>query len=499
MDNLIVVVDNIKDWRPYFPSDQIVPVQRYLFDRTFQENRNLRVINLCNKNSYLKHGYYCSMLAEARNHRVIPKLKTLNDLSKKKIYLQDLEDFREIIERLGQKLDKKGTGEEQIRFKIHFSKTVEKRFEELGRKIFEYYPCPILEVELAHKDDGWKILAVEQLGLRDLAESEEDFFADSLDKYSAKLWRLPKNRKLYQYDMAVLLDPEEEQAPSDEAALKKFKAACERNGLYCEMITSKDISKLYEFDALFIRRTTSIRNSTYRMAKIAESEGIAVIDDPSSILKCTNKIFISNMLDRIGVPSIPGEFVSDAKEETVDHLIAEYGLPLVIKIPDGSFSVGVKKAADKEEAKQVISDFLKKSDLVLVQKFLYTDYDWRVGVLDKKALFACQYFMSENHWQIYNHEKDKQSEEFSGNFKTYPVDEIPQKVLNVAVKAASRVGNGLYGVDLKEDREGNVYVVEINDNPNIDSGIEDLVLGDELYDRLVHWFIREIKIKKGVL
>lgn len=497
MDNLIVVVDNIKDWRPYFPSDQIVPVQRYLFDRGFQENQNLRVINLCNKNGYLKHGYYCSMLAEARNHKVIPKLKTLNDLSKKTIYLQDLVDFHEIIDKLGKKLEKAGkTG--PIEFKTYFSRTQEKEFEELGRKVFEYYPCPILEVSLICKDSQWRVNSVEQLGMRDLKEGEEDFFAASLDKYSAKIWRLPKNRKLYQYDMAILLDPDEPQAPSDQGALKKIKSACERNGMYCETITTKDVSRLSEFDALFIRKTTSIQNSTYRMAKIAESEGIAVIDDPGSILKCTNKIYISNLLDRIGVPSIPGDFVSDAKDETVDRLAQEFGLPLVVKIPDGSFSVGVKKAADKDEAKKVIGDFLKKSDLVLVQKFLFTEYDWRVGVLDKKALFACQYFMSENHWQIYNHDKDKESEEFSGNFKTHRVEDVPERVLKVAVKAASKIGNGLYGVDLKEDKEGNVYVVEINDNPNIDSGVEDLALGDELYDRVVQWFIKEIKIKKAL-
>lgn len=495
MDSLIVIVDNIKDWKPYFPSDQIVPVRRYLFDRDFQEKKNLRVINLCNKNAYLELGYYASMLAEARNHKVIPKLKTLNDLGKKTIYLRDLEDFGGDIQKLGVKLDKSMQAS-PVSFTVFFSKTMDKKFESLGQKVFEYYPCPILKVTLERKKERWRISSVEQQGIGDLEGVEEDFFANSLDEYSAKIWRLPKSRKKYRYDLAILVDPDEDQAPSDEKAIAKFMAACTRNGIWCETITSKDVSKLVEFDALFIRKTTSIRNSTYRIAQAAETEGIVVIDDPSSILKCTNKIYIANLLDRIGLASIPGDFVSDAGLDTIAELIDRFGLPLVVKIPDGSFSVGVKKASSAQEAQDIIAEFLKKSDLVLVQKFLFTDYDWRVGILDKKPLFACQYFMSENHWQIYNHDKAKDSDEFSGNFKTYKVEDIPEKVVTTALKAASQIGAGLYGVDLKEDRDGNVYVVEINDNPNIDSGIEDLALGNELYDILVRWFVREIEKKK---
>ena len=32
-------------------------------------------------------------------------------------------------------------------------------------------------------------------------------------------------------------------------------------------------------------------------------------------------------------------------------------------------------------------------------------------------------------------------------------------------------------------------VIEVNDNPNIDAGIEDHVLGDELYERIMRVFV----------
>jgi glutathione synthase/RimK-type ligase-like ATP-grasp enzyme len=61
----------------------------------------------------------------------------------------------------------------------------------------------------------------------------------------------------------------------------------------------------------------------------------------------------------------------------------------------------------------------------------------------------------------------------------------------VATRAASLVGNGLYGVDLKQTEHG-VFVIEINDNPNLDSGVEDKVLKDDLYREILGEFISRI-------
>ena len=45
---------------------------------------------------------------------------------------------------------------------------------------------------------------------------------------------------------------------------------------------------------------------------------------------------------------------------------------------------------------------LAESALVLVQEYIFTEFDWRIGVLGGKPIYACQYFMVRNHWQIYN-------------------------------------------------------------------------------------------------
>ena len=59
------------------------------------------------------------------------------------------------------------------------------------------------------------------------------------------------------------------------------------------------------------------------------------------------------------------------------------------------------------------------------------------------------------------------------------------------MKAARAIGAGLYGVDLKE-RGDAVVVIEVNDNPNLEHGVEDLVGKEEVWTRILQWFIKRI-------
>jgi glutathione synthase/RimK-type ligase-like ATP-grasp enzyme len=67
--------------------------------------------------------------------------------------------------------------------------------------------------------------------------------------------------------------------------------------------------------------------------------------------------------------------------------------------------------------------------------------------------------------------------------------------LKTALKATSLIGKSLYGVDMKEV-DGKFYVIEINDNPNIDSGVEDKILKDKLYATIMEVFLNKIKSYK---
>ena len=114
-----------------------------------------------------------------------------------------------------------------------------------------------------------------------------------------------------------------------------------------------------------------------------------------------------------------------------------------------------------------------------------TTFDWRVGVIGGKPLFVCQYLMAKKHWQIVKHGADGRSHE--GGHNTVSLGEAPPAVIDIGLRAAQLIGDGLYGVDIKETADG-IFVVEVNDNPNIEHGIEDAAEIDQVWVELTRWF-----------
>jgi glutathione synthase/RimK-type ligase-like ATP-grasp enzyme len=169
------------------------------------------------------------------------------------------------------------------------------------------------------------------------------------------------------------------------------------------------------------------------------------------------------------------------------------GFPIVLKIPDGSFSRGIVKVDNVERLKAAAEDLFQHTALVLAQEFMFTEFDWRIGVLNREPLYACKYFMSRGHWQIYNHSAKGTAK--SGGFVTLPVREAPSEVVKLALRATAPIGDGLYGVDLKQSSD-RLAVIEVNDNPSIDAGVEDAYLGEDLYRRIMDEFLRRMERKR---
>jgi hypothetical protein len=130
--------------------------------------------------------------------------------------------------------------------------------------------------------------------------------------------------------------------------------AAKAEGLAPSLIDKEDFGKLAEFDALFIRETTSVNHHTFRFASRAEAEGLVVIDDPISILRCTNKVYQAELFLRHGIPSPRSMIVH---RDNRNHLFERLGSPCVLKRPDSSFSQGVVMAATETELREHLESF----------------------------------------------------------------------------------------------------------------------------------------------
>ncbi len=204
-------------------------------------------------------------------------------------------------------------------------------------------------------------------------------------------------------------------------------------------------------------------------------------------MRCTNKIYLAELMNRHGI-RIPKTLV--VQRDGIDRIKPELGLPCVLKQPDGAFSQGVVKVQTESGLADEAERLLAKSELIVAQSYMPTEFDWRIGVFDGQPLWACRYYMADGHWQIVRNLKGGRRR--SGRVEALPLDRVPGQVVRTAVRASRLIGDGLYGVDLKQIGRM-VYLVEINDNPSIDVGYEDKAAGDGLYTAILSVFAKRLE------
>lgn len=475
-----MVVDNPKRWPLKVPGMELVSAADYISEPRFAAVGNARVFNLCRSYRYQAEGYYVSLLAAARGHKAIPSVDTIQDMKLSSIVRIAGEEMDELIQRTLRPLKS-----DHFELSIYFGRNLTEKYDRLALSLFNQFPAPLLRATF-HRDGVWGITALKVIGAADIPEEHRAFVVEQAQHYLSRPSRRPRVKQAARFDMAILRDATESMSPSNDKAIKAFIEAAEELGIRAEEITKDDYGRIGEFDALFIRETTNVNHHTYRFSRRAAAEGLVVIDDPESIVRCTNKVYLAELMERHKLPTPKTVIFS---EDTLALVGERIGFPCVIKQPDSSFSAGVAKIESEKDFAARVEPLFEKSDLLLAQEFVPTDFDWRVGVLDGEPLFVCKYFMAEDHWQIIHREENRVDQ---GLFETIPIQKCPPGVVSLAVRAAKLIGRGLYGVDIKVIG-GRPKIIEVNDNPSIDGGVEDQVIGDLLYQQVMQHFLSRLE------
>lgn len=478
----LIILNNPAHWTFDIEEVEVVSAKAYLTESCYAELKNARVFNLCRSYRYQSVGYYVSLLAAARDHRAIPSVATIQDFRSQTIIRTIAEDIDDLIQKTLSKVTEK-----EFTLYVYFGQTVLPEYRYIGRALYNLFQAPLMKVSFDFTKK-WLIEQITPLSLGLIPEADQQHIADFARRYFSRKRFQKSQIQQYAYDLAILVNPEEKSAPSCKKALKKFEEAADELNVYTEFITKEDYSRLPEFDALFIRETTSVNHHTYRFSRKAFAEGLVVIDDPFSILRCANKVYLA---ERLAQAKVQAPKTVILQKDALKHTPAELGIsfPCVLKQPDSAFSQGVVKAENEAEFREKLDMLFEKSDLLIAQEFMQSDFDWRVGILDRKPLFVCKYYMARGHWQICNWNTGVNNR--YGKAETMRVEDAPPAVVQTALKAANLIGDGLYGVDLKEIN-GKIYVIEVNDNPSIDAGVEDIVLKDDLYLAVIRSFINRI-------
>ncbi len=272
---------------------------------------------------------------------------------------------------------------------------------------------------------------------------------------------------------------------SERNALSKFKSTAESMGHTFEFIFKESISRIHDYDALFIRATTDPSNSAYIISRLAEQAGLKVIDDPHSIRTCSNKVILHDLFLKNNTPSPKSIlFIGNYSKESLEYIFSTLGLPVIIKTPYTRFSSHVEKADNEKEFLDISKHLLKKSGILVLQEYVQSDFDWRVGVLNNEVLYLCKYCIPEGGWKVKSKINGKN---VWGDTVAVSKESISPELKDICIALSKCVGDGLYGLDVKETNDG-YKVIEINDNPSIYDGYEDAVDKD-IYEKIINVLI----------
>jgi hypothetical protein len=135
----IVVVDNPARWKLAIAGVEVVAARAYLTDPAWAQLRRARVFNLCRSYRYQTTGYYVSLLANARRHRVLPAVSTLQDMRSAVMVRVTGEQLDGLIQRALAPLRS-----DRFELSIYFGRNVAKRYDRLAQALFNSMAAPLL-------------------------------------------------------------------------------------------------------------------------------------------------------------------------------------------------------------------------------------------------------------------------------------------------------------------------------------------------------------------
>lgn len=483
---VVAVVSHPADAR-WLPEGTAVAADRYLEGAPELSHPGSVVVNLCRSWRYGSKGYYVSLLAVARGQHPIPGVETSERFGELRNLFRILEEAGVPTATPRRRGGQAGETRPTVETLAFLGSAADARFRALALAVYRVAPAPVLRLRLTREEGEWRVTAVEPVPPHRLDAEGRAGLARALGDPRRVVRRgTEPPREERRAAIAVLHDPDDPFSPSSPETLDRLERVASRMNVHVRRIGPGELHRLPEYDALFIRALTGVAEPAFQFALRAEALAIPVIDDSQSIIRCGNKVFLEELLRREGIPTPRTRIFT---RHTPWEQVAELGTPLVVKLPDGSFSSAVHKVRSRDEFRARVEEMFRRSPLLIAQEFLPTDFDWRITVLDGRLLFACRYHMARGHWQI---RAESAGVERYGRVEAVPRAEAPAAVVEVALRAARLIGCGLYGVDLKETPGGPV-VIEINDNPNLDAGYDDAADGAGIYEDLVDFFLRRVE------
>ena len=182
--------------------------------------------------------------------------------------------------------------------------------------------------------------------------------------------------------------------------------------------------------------------------------------ESQALVRSRDKLRSLQLMARAGIGMPKTAFASTTKY--VDNLIEQAGgVPVVVKLLEGTQGIGVILAETHASAKSVIEAFLGVKVNLLVQEFVKEakGVDIRVFVVDGQIVGAMKRQGAEGEFRSNLHRGGQAT-----------ALELSAEEKSTAIRAAKKLGLGIAGVDMLQSNRGPL-VMEVNSSPGL-QGIE---------------------------
>lgn len=232
----------------------------------------------------------------------------------------------------------------------------------------------------------------------------------------------------------------------------------------CSIVVEKGRPQVYycgealdTIDAIIPRIGASV--TTKGAAIIRQFEMMHVFSSVSSeaLLKSRDKLRCLQILAMAGL-GVPKTVYTDFTQDVAGLIDAVGGLPVVIKLLEGTHGLGVILAENRNTAEAVIETFNRLKEGIIVQEFIKesTGADVRVFIVNGEIVAAMK--------------RTAAPGEFRSNLHrgaTAVQIQLTQVEMDTALKAVAVLGLDIAGVDILQSARGPL-ILEVNPSPGLE-------------------------------
>lgn len=218
---------------------------------------------------------------------------------------------------------------------------------------------------------------------------------------------------------------------------------------------------LEDLDAVIPRIGASITYYGTAVVRQFEMMGVFTLNESVAISRSRDKLRSLQLLSRRGI-GLPVTGFASSPDDTDDLLSLVGGVPVVVKLLEGTQGKGVVLAETRNAADGVIDAFRGLAADFLVQRFVQeaSGSDIRCFVIGKKVVAAMQRQAPEGEFRSNLHRGGS----------AHLIKITPQERA-IAERAVRIIGLNVAGVDILRGSDGPL-VIEVNSSPGLE-GIED--------------------------